>query len=258
MPGFGENNEYKNPRNNKRLESLPSEKDHTDEALRAYQKGDILRAKHILDRTIKIFPKSSVALGFLATIEKALGFKEKALTLFERSVLINKSRPDVLHNYSGLLEDVDIEKALAMSDEAIKISPSNSIYLERNGYLKWKNNDLHGALTTSMKAIDLNPNLIDAHINISGIQKDLGNLDQALASTLKSLELKPDNPTAFMNMGIIYKGLGNLDQALASTLKSLELKPDNPDALMTWVASVKISATLIRLLPTLEIPRTKT
>ena len=138
MAGFGGNNKDKKPRNNKRLESLPSEKDHTDEALRAYQKGNILRAKHILNRTIEIFPKSSVALGFLATIEKALGFKERALMLFERSVLIDKSRPDILHNYSGLLEDQNLEKALEISARVIELAPTNSVYLERNGYLKWK------------------------------------------------------------------------------------------------------------------------
>ena len=124
--------------------------------------------------------------------------------LFEKSLLIS-IRPDMLHNYSGLLEEFDIEKALAISDEAIAIAPNNSVYLERNGYLKWKNNDLHGALTTSMKAIDLNPSLIDALINIGGIQKDLANLDQALTSTLKSLELKSDNPDAHMNLAASTK-----------------------------------------------------
>ena len=232
MTDDGGNKQNNNARNIKRLEGVPSEQNFTDEALRAYQKGDILRAKHILNRAIKILPESSFALGFLATIEKALGFEERALMLFEKSVLIDNSRPDILHNYSGLLEDKDLEKALEISNRAIMIAPTNSMYLERNGYLRWKSGDLLGALQISTKAIDRNPNLIDTHINIGGIQKDLGNLDQALTSTLKSLELKPDNPTAHMNLGGIYKDLGNLDQALNSTLKSLELKPDEPAALM--------------------------
>ena len=59
-----------------------------------------------------------------------------------------------------------------------------------------------------------NPN---AHMNLGGIYRNLGNLDQALASSLKSLELKPDSPTAHMNLGGIYRDLGKLDQALAST-----------------------------------------
>ena len=55
-------------------------------------------------------------------------------------------------------------------------------------------------------------------------------MNAALAAILKSLELKSDNPDAHMNLSQIYKDLGQLDQALAAALKSLELKPDNPDA----------------------------
>ena len=68
-------------------------------------------------------------------------------------------------------------------------------------------------------------------MNLSGLYKELGQLDKALTSILTSLELKPDNPTAHMNLGSIYKELGQLDQALTSTLKSLELKPEESKAL---------------------------
>ena len=138
MPGFEGNKQKKEAVNDKHTDRTPNEQEFIARALGAYQKGDILIAKPILESAIEIFPKSSIALGFLATIEKSLGFKEKALMLFEKSVLIDRTHPDILHNYSGLLEEFDIEKALAISDEAIAIAPNNSVYLERNGYLKWK------------------------------------------------------------------------------------------------------------------------
>ena len=180
MTGFGEDKKNKRSKNDESLARTLSEKDLIGRGLSAYQKGDLLRAKHILDKAIEVFPKSSIALGFLATIEKTLGFKERALTLFEKSISIDQSLSDILHNYSGLLEEVDIEKALEMSSKAISIAPTNSTYLERNGYLKWKSGDLLGALEASIKAIELNPNLIDAYINISGIQMDLETLTRLL------------------------------------------------------------------------------
>ena len=70
----------------------------------------------------------------------------------------------------------------------------------------------------SPKSLELKPDNPDAHMNLGGIYRDLGNLDQALASTLKSTELNPHNPTAYMNLGGIHRDLGNPDQALASTL----------------------------------------
>ncbi len=204
----------------------------TQEALNAYQKGDFTGAKRILERAIDSQEETSFALGFLATVEKALGNINRAYILFEKSISIEQNNPDILNNYSGLLENKDPAKAVRISNRAVEIAPENSHYHERNGYLKWKKGELEKALEATIKSIKIKPDSPTALINLGGIYKDLGNLDQALASTLKSLELKPDNHTAQMNMGSIYKDLGDLDQALTSTLKSLELKPDNPDAYM--------------------------
>ena len=68
------------------------------------------------------------------------------------------------------------------------------------------------ALPVIQKVLELDPDNSDAHMNLGGISKELGNFDQAFASTLKSLELNPDNPVAHMNLGIFYKEIGNFNQ----------------------------------------------
>ena len=201
-------------------------------SLSAYRKGDLVNAKLLLVQLLEANQVSSFVLGFLATVEKALGNKVRAAQLFEESINIDQSNPDFLHNYSALLAESDLRKAIRISDKAVGISPSNGSYVERNGYLKWKLGDLSNALNVTLKALELNPHLVDAHINLGGIYKDLGDFEQALALTNKSLELNPDNPNALMNLGEIYKCLGKFDQALACTLKALVLKQDNPVALM--------------------------
>jgi len=226
---------FKRPQKKQRIKRQPSTSNREEAVMKsliAYKQGNLIEAKSLMDKAIKIDQANSIELGLLATIEKRLGNSERALQLFEKSVRIDQKNSDILHNYSGLLQDREPIKAIKISDQALKLSPNNSKYLERNGYLRWKSGDLRNALKSTIKAIKLNPNLVDAHVNLGAIYKDLGNLEKALAFTLKSLELKPDNPTAQMNLGSIYQDLGKLDQAVASTLKSLELKPDNPDAHM--------------------------
>ena len=232
MAGFGESKRNKKVKSSKRQAGRPQKPDALSEAIIAYQRGNIQVAKLLAEEAIKARPEHSYGLGFLATVEKSLGNKERAQILFEKSISISQNHPDILHNYSGLMQQDDIEKALELSNRATKLSPSNSSFLERNGCLKWKAGDLHGALESSNKAIEINPLLIDAHLNIGGIYKDLGNLDQALSATLKSLDLEPDNPDALINLGGIYKDLGNLEKALVCTVKSLQLEPDNPDGLV--------------------------
>ena len=230
MAGFGK------PQKLKRIIKQGSSRSQTEEAIKQsiikYQQGDLKGAKTALEKTLQADHHNSFALGLLATIEKALGNNERALKLFKRSTDISQDNLDILHNYSILLAAVDPTKAIWFSDQAVNKSPTNSRYLERNGYLKWQAGDLDNALEATLKAIRLDPTLVDAQVNLGCIYQALGDLDQALASTLKSLELKPDNPDAHMNLGEMYRKLGKPDQALASTLKSLELKPDQPDALI--------------------------
>ncbi len=228
MAGFGKPQQSRKTRHRANVINIEQAIRHS---LISYQQGDLTSAKALLDKSIEAHHANSFALGILATIEKALGNNVRASHLFEKSISINGSNPDFLHNYSDLLQEKDIERAVKLSDKALELSPKNSTYLERNGYLKWKTGDLYNALKSTIKAIEIKPDLFAAYLNLGGIHKDLGNLDQALASTLKSLEFKPDNPNALMNLGGIYKELGNLDQALASTLKSLEIEPGSSTAL---------------------------
>ena len=229
MAGFGRPQQNQNI---KRQASTLEAKEAIRQSLDAYQQGDLENAKALLVKTIKSLKTNSFALGLLATIEKALGNNARAEQLFEKSVNINQNNPDFLHNYSSLLQEKNLERAVNLSNSAVAISPNNSTFLERNGYLQWKAGDTNKAIKATNKAIQLNPDLIHAHMNLGAMYKELGMFEQALASTIKSLELKPESPVAHMNLGSIYRELGMLNQALAYTLKSLELKPDNPAAQM--------------------------
>jgi len=201
-------------------------------AIAAYQSGQLKKAKELCTALAKGCPEDSFALGLLATIEKQLGNVTAASKLFEASINLNPKNADFHHNYAGLLQELDLKKALDHSIRAIELSTNNPIYLARLGYIQWKNGDLGKALKSSLKAIQLKPQLSSAHINLGSIYMDLGRLNEALRSTLKSIELTPENANALMNLGSIYQELGNHNQALEATLKSLEINPGNAYAHM--------------------------
>ena len=219
MTGFGKPRQNRKTRQNAKTINI-------DEAIResilAYQQGNLVNAKHIMERAVSKHQENSVALGVLATVEKALGNNERASDLFKKSISINERNPDILHNYSTLLQDKDPEKAVIFSNKVIEMSPNNSTYLERNGYLKWKAGDFDNALQSTKKAISLKPDLFAAHLNLGGIHKDLGNLDQALASTLKSLEIKPEASSALYLLGSIKIAQGKIAEAKQNLLSAIE------------------------------------
>jgi len=76
------------------------------------------------------------------------------------------------------------------------------------------------------KAIELNPNFANAHLNLGGIYKDLGKLKEAEMSYLALIEINPNLAEAHANLGNLYKDLGKLKEAEISTRKAIELNPD--------------------------------
>ena len=161
MAGFGA------PQKHKKSIKQDASRSRTEEAIKKsitkYQQGDLEGAKISLEKILRADDSNSFTLGFLATVEKALGNKKRALKLFKRSTDISQDNPDILHNYADLLGEQEPKKAIIFSDKAVHISPENSRYLERNGYLKWQAGDLDKALEATLKAISLNPSLVGAH-----------------------------------------------------------------------------------------------
>ena len=227
MKGFGEKAQSKGSAGKKSAASLETL---LQNAMSHYKNGDVDKAKNILNLAIKSYSRNAFALGFLATLEKSSGNLTEAARLFQKSISLDKSNPEILHNYSSLLCEEEPEQALELSDKAVSISPNNSKFLERNGYIKWKNGKLNDALISTLKAIAIDPLLGDAYMNLGSIYKDLGKLDLALSSTQKSVKINSRNNIAYMNMGCIYQLQGNLRMALDMTLKSLDLNTDNPIA----------------------------
>ena len=79
------------------------------------------------------------------------------------------------------------------------------------------------------KAIEIKPNLFNAHYNLGGTLYELRKLKQAEKSFLKAIELKPDFAQAYLNLGNVFYDLGKLKQAEISTRKAIKLKPDSAE-----------------------------
>ncbi len=91
-------------------------------------------------------------------------------------------------------------------------------------------NKLEEAKSCYLKAINLNPNLAEAHSNLGNVYKDMNSLQNAKASYLKALELNPNLALTHSNLGDIYRELGSLEDAEARCLKAIKLNPNLAEA----------------------------
>ena len=81
-----------------------------------------------------------------------------------------------------------------------------------------------------LKAIEMKPDLAEAHCNLGSILTDMGRLKEAELSLLKAIELKPDFAIAYSNLGSLLRDMGRLKEAELSERKAIELKPDFANA----------------------------
>ncbi len=78
------------------------------------------------------------------------------------------------------------------------------------------------------KAIELNPNMAEAHDGLSNVLISQGKTDEALKHINKSLEINPENPGAYMTLGVVNLEKEDPSNAIANFNKSLSYGGENP------------------------------
>lgn len=80
------------------------------------------------------------------------------------------------------------------------------------------------------RAIELDPDHSDAHVNLGRVLHEEGAPLAAQQHYRRALETDPSHPTAAFNLGVALEDLGRLNEARNAYLRALELDPDNADA----------------------------
>ena len=137
----------------------------------------------------------------------------------------------VLSNYGIILSNLgNLKEAEFCTRKAIELNPNLAEAHSNLGNILKDLGNLKEAEISIRKAIEINPNYVEAHSNLGNILKDLGNLKKAELSYRKAIELNPNLAEAHSNLGNLLKDLGNLKEAELSYRKAIELKPNLAEA----------------------------
>lgn len=80
------------------------------------------------------------------------------------------------------------------------------------------------------RAIELDPNHADAHVNLGRILHEEGAPAAAEQHYRRALDADAEHPTAAFNLGVALEDLGRLREAREMYERTLELDPENADA----------------------------
>ena len=239
-----------------------------DDAMAHYNLGNALRELGRLEEAVAKFldaiavkPNLAEAHNNLGNTLEELGRLDDAVASYQKAIAIKSDYAEAHFNLGNTFQELgQFDNAVASYDKAINFKPDfadahnnlgsalfsierqrdmemgpKSGYTEAYAHLDTTGRKL-GALSYAVasfqKALDINPDLAEAHNNLGNVLKERRWLDDAADCYKKAIAIKPDLAEAHTNLGSVFHDLGRLEEAEESYRRGLEMKPDATDTLI--------------------------
>lgn len=172
----------------------------------AFRFGFAQEAISLIEDAIQISPKQPLYFNNIATVYKASGEDDKALSAYRRSIKLKRDDPDVLNDFANLLRTTAAKRADVTA--------------------------LRQAKKLIRKAIKLNSGRAQYHNNLGNVLRDLGpeNFDEARKSYECALQIDANLAGTIGNLGLLAQMQEDLDQAEKFFLRAVALAPDDAEA----------------------------
>jgi tetratricopeptide (TPR) repeat protein len=117
-------------------------------------------------------------------------------------------------------------RALAVGESSVaRVGAGDLLLAEGN---------LDVAVSHYRRAIELDPNYVQAYNNLGVALARQGKLDEAVLQYSRATELKPDHFEAFNNWGVALSRAGRFDDAATRFERALAIRSDYADAQVNW------------------------
>ena len=165
-------------------------------------------------------------------IEKAIQFHsqgniKEAINNYQDLISQGCNDYRVFSNYGVILKDLGKLKDAELSiRKAIEIEPD---YVEGHLNLGILFNDigkLKEAAISFRKVIEIKPDFAKVHLKLGNLYKALNKFEDAEFSYRKAIEIKPDYPEGHLNLGVLFNDIGKLQDAEIAFRKVIDIKPD--------------------------------
>jgi len=123
----------------------------------------------------------------------------------------------------------------AVKTESVSISMYNStknkeaLELYGEASEKHKAGNFKGAIKLYEKAVDKDPNFVEAYDDMALSYRKLGDLKNAIKYYERSIELYPDGTMAHMNLGVVYGIQKEYAKAITQYEKVQKINPEDPE-----------------------------
>ena len=192
-----------------------------EQGLSHHQKGEIALALVFYERALAISPLQADAHNLSAEAHYRSGNNLKAL--FHANQAVAQSRNAQFLNIRGmvLIGLSKFEDAISDLRAAIKLDP-NLLEAHNNLSIAYRGaKDFKRAVEHAQYAIHGRPQFYEAMISLAAAKQELGELDVALSTLHSALMLSPENPSVLGVLAKLYYRLENFDVAATYGLDAI-------------------------------------
>lgn len=201
----------------------------------------------VLDSTTRTLREQAVNVSF----EEQLQLPEKAVRTAAKLLDITRHKPEDQHSnvgtnsaeaYAAFLaaeslrkkeNDTGLDAAIEKYKQAIEIDPRYAVAQARLAWAYLRSYGLHrepAALTLAglncKSAIQLDPNLVDAHLGLASFYRQTGDDESASREMSKALALDPSDAHTLTYQADFYAAANQWDKAEETFHRVLELRPN--------------------------------
>ena len=196
-----------------------------NDALTFCQKGQLIEARNIYQKLIRVIPMNDQMLANFGTIELQMGNFEYAIELLDKSLLINPNQANILNNLGNYyLEKGDPKISINYFDKAISCDPKNFNTFYNKGRAMTSINKIDEAIKCYRNSIEIRPENKMAHFNLGFIFNLVGKYDDAIFEYDEVINIDGKFMNAFYNRGISYENQKNHKKAIQDYTQAIDIE----------------------------------
>ncbi len=189
---------------------------------RAYwAQGRTEDALNSLTRSLELEPDDRETVLQCSTVFRALGKED-----FAREVLRNFMER---HPFDERIKSE--VRSFESESEVESDTVQSAEFLRKQGVIQFERGRIDRATACLEMAIELNPDLAEAHNDLGVVLLESGNVKEALEHLYQALELNSNDPEILCNSARALSHAGEMDTAIKMYREYLRVKPDDDE---TW------------------------
>jgi tetratricopeptide (TPR) repeat protein len=186
--------------------------------------NDGAQAVHALTEAVKLAPNMIAARNALAGIRLAEGSYDLAIEEAQAAFRLNtRNLPSVRVLAEAYFRKGEIAKAKKVYEAIVEQLPMDASSQYRLGVIAGNDKDFNGALSHFEKAVEGNPNFVQAVSQIAAVYLTQGKADKARERVMKQIKAVPDNPLLHNLLGGLWMQAKKMDEAEQSFRKAISI-----------------------------------